>query len=91
MNKNDLVRRIANINGCTIKDAEKFFDDTIQAIHDGLKEEKKIQISGFGIFELKEKPQRKAVNPMTGEQIIVAASSTPVLKFGKTFKDSFNK
>ena len=51
----------------------------------------KIQISGFGTFELKCKEAREGINPKTGEKICVEATRTPVFKFGKAYKDSFNK
>ena len=90
MNKSDLIRVIANKAGITIKDATDAFEYTIEAITEGLKEGEKIQISGFGTFELKKKPAREGLNPKTGEKIKVSASATPIFKFGKAYKDSFN-
>lgn len=91
MNKNELVRSIANNAGITIKQADEALDAVIAAITEGLKSDGKVQISGFGIFELKHKEDRDGVNPMTGEKIRIAASSIPTFKFGKTYKDSFDK
>ena len=90
MNKNELVRAIANNAGITLKDAETAFDSVITAITDGLNAGEKIQISGFGTFELKAKDAREGINPKTGEKISIAASKTPIFKFGKAYKDSFN-
>ena len=89
MNKNELVRAIANDAGITLKDAGNALDGVIAAITEGLKNGEKIQISGFGTFELKGKPAREGINPKTGEKIKIAASKVPVFKFGKAYKDSF--
>ncbi|MBR2871511.1 MAG: HU family DNA-binding protein [Clostridia bacterium] len=89
MNKNELVRAIANKLGITLKDAAENLDGVIAAITEGLKAGEKIQISGFGTFSLKEKEAREGVNPKTGEKIKIAASKIPTFKFGKAYKDSF--
>ena len=90
MNKNELVRAIANKAGITIKDANVALDAVIGAITDGLNEGEKVQISGFGTFELKVKPARDGINPKTQEKIKIAATKLPTFKFGKAYKDSFN-
>ncbi len=90
MNKSDLIRDIANKAGITLKDATSAFDATIEAITEGIKSGEKIQISGFGTFELKKKGAREGINPKTGDKIKIAASSTPIFKLGKAYKDSFN-
>ena len=90
MNKNELVRAIANNAGITLKDASIAFDSFVDAITEGLKAGEKIQISGFGTFEIKEKPARDGFNPKTGEAIKISASKIPTFKFGKAYKDSFN-
>ena len=90
MNKNELVRAIANKAGITLKDAALALDGVIGAITDGLNDGEKIQISGFGTFELKVKPAREGINPKTQEKISIAESKMPVFKFGKAYKDSFN-
>ena len=89
MNKSDLIRAIANNAGITLKDAGSAFDGFVAAITDGLKAGEKIQMSGFGTFELKKKAAREGINPKTGAKIKIAASSVPVFKFGKVYKDSF--
>lgn len=91
MNKSDLIRVIANKSGITIKDASLCFDATIEAITEALNDDEKIQISGFGTYELKKKGAREGINPKTGEKIKISATATPVFKFGKAYKDSFNK
>ena len=89
MNKNELVRAIANNAGITLKDSAAYLDSFINTITAELKKGEKIQISGFGTFELKSKEAREGVNPKTGEKISIAASKTPAFKFGKAYKDSF--
>ena len=89
MNKNDLVRAIANDAGITLKDAGIALDSVVAAITEGLKKGEKIQISGFGTFELKTKPAREGINPTTGAKIKIAASKVPVFNFGNAYKDSF--
>ncbi len=89
MNKNELIRDVANKAGITLKDASIAVSAFIDAITDGLKAGEKIQISGFGTFEIKSKGAREGINPKTGEKISIAPSKTPVFKFGKAYKDSF--
>ena len=90
MNKNELVRAIANNLGITLKDAAIALDGTIDAITEGLNKGEKVQISGFGTFELKVKPARDGINPKTGEKIKIGETKLPAFKFGKAYKDSFN-
>lgn len=89
MNKNELIRAIANKAGITLKDAGAFLDGTIEVITEGLKKGEKIQISGFGTYEVKAKAAREGINPKTQKKIKIAASKTPVFKFGKAYKDQF--
>ena len=90
MNKNELVRAIANKAGLTLKDAANALDGFISAVSEGLNSGEKVQISGFGSFELKSKPAREGINPKTGAKIKISASKIPAFKFGKAYKDSFN-
>lgn len=90
MNKNELIRDVANNAGITIKEATVAFDAVISAITNGLKKGEKIQISGFGTFEVKSKPAHAGINPKTGEKIQIAASKLPAFKFGKAYKDEIN-
>lgn len=90
MNKNELVRAIANKSRITLKAAEQALDGVIGAITDALKDGEKVQISGFGTFELKQKPARDGINPKTQEKIKISATKVPNFKFGKAYKDSFN-
>ncbi len=89
MTKSELIRAIANNAGITLSAAETALDSVITAITDGLNAGEKIQISGFGTFEIKEKAARDGINPKTGEKIKIPASKSPVFKFGKAYKDKF--
>ncbi|MBR2614879.1 MAG: HU family DNA-binding protein [Clostridia bacterium] len=91
MNKNELIRAVANKAGITLKVAGDSVDALTDAIFEALKADDKIQLSGFGSFEVKKKPARKGVNPATGDPIDIPASIQPVFKFSKTFKDGLNK
>ncbi len=89
MNKNEFTRALANKIGVTLKDAGIAVDGIIATITDELKAGGKVQISGFGSFEVKSKAAREGINPKTGAKIKIAASKTPVFKFGKAYKDQF--
>ena len=89
MNKAELTAAIVKKTGFTKKDAEK----AIAAVTDviTLAAGEKVQIVGFGGFEVRSRPARVARNPRTGEQISIEASKAPVFKAGKALKDSVNK
>lgn len=90
MNKNELVANVAEKAGLTKKDAEKavnaFFDTVQQALVEG----DKIQMIGFGTFEVKDRAARTGRNPRTNEEIQIPASKNPVFKAGKALKDAVN-
>ena len=88
MNKNELSAAIAAKAGLTRKDAEAAVCAMSDIIAESLKNGEKVQIVGFGAFEVKERPARKARNPKTGEAIKIAASKTPAFAAGKGLKDS---
>lgn len=90
MNKGEFIKSIAEKADFTVKDANIAFDAMVAVIAETLKKGEKIQISGFGNFEIKDKAARTGVNPATGEKVEIAASKAPVVKFGKTFKELFN-
>ncbi len=89
MNKSELTREIANKAGLTIKDAGLALDGFIEAVTGALKKGDKIQISGFGTFEVKKKAAREGINPKTRAKIKIPASNAPSFKFGKAYKDQF--
>ena len=80
MNKNELVAKMA-------EKALKAFTETVA---EELKNGEKIQLVGFGTFEVAERPAREGRNPRTGETMKIAASKTPKFKAGKALKDSMN-
>ncbi|HPJ02315.1 MAG TPA: HU family DNA-binding protein [Candidatus Limiplasma sp.] len=90
MNKAELTAAIVKQTGFTKKDAEKALTAVTDVIAEALKAGDKVQIVGFGSFEVRKRPARVARNPRTGEQIKIAASKAPVFKAGKGLKDSVN-
>ena len=88
MNKTELVAAVAEKSGLSKKDSEKAINATLEAITADLAEGGKIQLVGFGAFEVKERPARMGRNPKTGEAMEIAASRTPQFKPGKALKDA---
>ena len=84
MNKTELIAALAEKTGSNKKDA-------VDVVTESLANGDKIQIVGFGSFEVKARPARTARNPRTGEEIKIEASKAPVFKAGKALKDSVNK
>ena len=91
MNKTELIAAIAEKSGLSKKDSEAAVVATIAAITEALKAEDKVQIVGFGSFEVKERQARTGRNPRTGEVVEIAASKAPVFKAGKALKDTVAK
>ena len=87
MNKAELYAVLAKKTGFSKKDTERYTDAFIETITETLQRGDKVQIVGFGVFEVKERAARKARNPRTGEEIDVAATKAPVFKAGKALKD----
>ncbi|WP_314627334.1 HU family DNA-binding protein [uncultured Selenomonas sp.] len=90
MNKTELVANVAEKAGLTKKDAEKALGAVIESIEEALVEGDKIQLIGFGTFEVKDRAARTGRNPQTGKEIKIAASRNPVFKAGKALKDAVN-
>ncbi len=88
MNKTDLVNVIAEKAELSKKDAEKALNATLAALTDALKAGDKIQLVGFGSFEVKERAARTGLNPRTRETIKIPAAKNPVFKAGKALKDA---
>ncbi|WP_278252570.1 HU family DNA-binding protein [Candidatus Enterococcus moelleringii] len=88
MNKQSLVEKVAEKTGLTKKDATAAVDTLFDSIQDALKDGEKVQIIGFGNFEVRERAARKGRNPQTGEEITIAASKSPAFKAGKQLKDA---
>ncbi len=91
MTKAELVSAIAQKTEFTKKDSERFLNAALEAITEELANGGKVQITGFGTFEVKERAERTGVNPRTKEEIIIAASKAPSFKAGKAFKDAIDK
>lgn len=90
MNKGEFIKAIAGKAGATEKETAKVYDAMTEVIAEALKAGDKIQLVGFGTFELKDKPEREGINPATGEKVTIKASKAPSLKFGQSYKDLFN-
>lgn len=88
MNKTELVGAIAEKSGLSKKDADKALAAFVETVTETLKSGDKIQLIGFGNFEVRERDARTGINPLTKETIEIAASKTPVFKAGKAFKDA---
>ncbi len=91
MNKTDLVAAVAQKAELTKKDAEKAVSAFTAAITEALVEGDKVQLVGFGTFEVRTRDARTGKNPRTGEVIKIAASKVPAFKAGKALKDVVNK
>jgi len=92
VNKADLVASVANETKLTKKDAEVAVNAVIDGIQDALKNGDKVQIIGFGTFEVRTRKARQGRNPRNpGETIEIPASKAPVFKAGKSLKDIVNK
>ena len=90
MNKKEFIGVIAAKAGVSKKDTEAVYDALFASIIENLKAGEKVQVTGFGTFEVRERPERVAKNPRTGESVKVAASKSPAFKAGKALKDSIN-
>lgn len=87
MTKVDLIAAVAEKAELSKKDAEKAVNATIEAITEGLKSEGKVQLVGFGTFEVRERAAREGKNPATGASITIPACKVPAFKAGKSLKD----
>lgn len=91
MNKTELSSAVATKADLTRKQAEIAVNAVIEAITESLEEGEKVQLVGFGSFEVRDRPERKARNPRTGEEISIPASKAAVFKAGKALKDKVAK
>ena len=90
MNKTELVAAVAEQAGLSRKDAEAAVKAFTDVVADALKNGDKIQLVGFGTFEVSERAAREGRNPRTGETMTIEASKTPKFKAGKALKDLVN-
>ena len=91
MNKAELVAAIADQAEISKKDAEKALKAFTDVVAEELKKGEKIQLVGFGTFEVAERAAREGRNPQTGETMKIAASKSPKFKPGKALKDEVNR
>ena len=90
MNKTELINVVSAETEISKKDVDAVIAATIKAITDALKENDKVQLIGFGTFEVKTVAEREGRNPKTGETITIAAAKKPVFSASKVLKDEVN-
>lgn len=90
MNKAELVKSISDKGEITRVDAEKALNAFIESVEEALTSGDKVQLVGFGSFEIRERAERKGRNPQTKKEITIKASKAPVFKAGKALKDMVN-
>jgi DNA-binding protein HU-beta len=87
MNKSDLINKVAESSELSKKDATKVVEAVFDAISEALQSGDKVQLVGFGNFEVRERSARKGRNPQTGAEIEIPSSKIPAFKPGKALKD----
>ena len=90
-NKAELVDRVAKKTQLTKKDVSATVEAVFETIQEALKTGEKVQVIGFGTFEVRERAARKGRNPQTGKEIKIKASKVPAFKAGKALKDAVKK
>ena len=90
MNKTELIAAVAEKSGLSKKDAAAAVESVIAAVSDSLVKGEKVQLVGFGTFEVKERAARTGKNPQTGAVVEIPASKAPAFKAGKALKDAVN-
>lgn len=90
MNKTELISEVAGKAEITKKDAEKVINAFFATVEETLKSGDKIQLIGFGTFEVRSRQARKGRNPQTGAEIDIAAARVPAFKPGKVLKDALD-
>ncbi|MCI7182145.1 MAG: HU family DNA-binding protein [Lachnospiraceae bacterium] len=90
MNKTELIAAVAEKADISKKDAEKAMKAFVEVVTEQLKNGDKVQVVGFGTFEVSERAAREGRNPHTGEAMTIAASKAPKFKAGKALKDALN-
>lgn len=91
MNKTELVSSVAEKAEITKKEAEKVINALFGSIEEALAKNDKVQLVGFGTFEVRERASRTGRNPKTGEEISIPATKVPAFKPGKALKDAVGK
>ncbi|MGG0451750.1 HU family DNA-binding protein [Priestia megaterium] len=88
MNKTELVDAVATKSELTKQDSKKAVDALFESISNTLAKEEKVQLVGFGTFEIRERAERTGRNPQTGEEMTIPASKSPAFKPGKELKEA---
>ena len=92
MNKSDIIIKITNINTSIYqKDATKIVNVFFNTIAKALSKEERVELRGFGVFDVKKRKARIARNPKNGDAVAVPAKSVPFFRMGKGMKDRLNK
>ncbi|MDY6011862.1 HU family DNA-binding protein [Clostridium sp.] len=91
MNKSELITTMSEKSNLTKKDAEAALKAFVESVEEALENGEKVQLVGFGTFETRERAAREGRNPRTKETIQIPASTVPVFKAGKDFKEKVNK
>ena len=91
MNKAELVEALAKKTGATKKSTEASLNAFVEVVSDTLKKGNKVQLVGFGTFEVRKRAARKGRNPQTGKELKIPASKAPAFKAGKALKEVVNK
>ena len=91
MNKAELIASIADKAELSKKDAEAALNAFVESVEGALKKDDKVQLVGFGSFEVRKRAARKGRNPQTKEEIKIPSSKAPVFRAGKPLKDLVNK
>lgn len=91
MTKTELIASIANKTGLTKKNAEEVLTAFVDTVSDSLAKGEKVQLVGFGTFEVRERAERSGINPQTREKITIAATKTPAFKAGSALKEAVSE
>lgn len=91
MTKSELITSIAEKTGLTKKSAEEALGAVVDTIGEALAKGEKVQLVGFGTFEVRERAERTGINPQTREKITIAATKTPAFKAGSALKEAVAK
>lgn len=90
MNKSELIAKVSEKSGLTKKDSEKAIASVLDSIVEAVSNDEKVQIIGFGTFELRRRSARMGRDPRTNKEIKIPATNVPAFKVGKAFKTAVN-
>ncbi len=91
MNKTELIAAVAEKSGLSKKDADNAVNSMLDAVVETLAQGDKVQIVGFGTFEVRSRSERQGRDPRTNNPITIPASKSPAFKAGKAFKDAVDR